>query len=373
MTGTQSAMSLISLMPVNRPRCILPHCMNELTPLTIQQTPFNAETPLDVLVQGKTPTAAFYVRNHFDVPKITPETYRLQLALNNDATLLKVSMADIMALPRHEVTVTLECAGNGRSVLDPVPPGVRWGFGAVGTTTFAGVPLRALVDMVGLAPGTTELVFEGADRGEVDSGKMISFVRSLPLEVAIHPDTLLAWEMDGEPLTPDHGFPLRLVVPRWYGVASVKWLKAIRAVAVPFEGYYQTEQYRFRGETGTPYDQPVTTMRVRALIATPSDGEQLSPGTCLVKGSAWSGSGRIALVELSTDGGMTWLPTEIDQPASSYAAAVWRTSWSIPRAGTYVLIARATDANGNSQPLGPVWNEQGYGNNGVQRVKVHVV
>jgi DMSO/TMAO reductase YedYZ molybdopterin-dependent catalytic subunit len=347
-----------------------------LTPIPVQTDPYNAETPPALLAEPLTPAAAFYVRNHFAVPALDPAAYRLRVALNDEATLLKLSLADLQALPFRRVTLTLECAGNGRTALDPPAPGVRWGTGAVGTATFGGAPLRALVDKVGLAPGTVELLFDGADRGEVAHGRVSSFGRSLPLDVALDADTLLAWEMDGAPLTPDHGFPLRLIVPRWYGVASVKWLREVRALAEPFRGYYQVEQYRYRREAGTPEDTPVTTMRVKAVLATangrPAGESLLPPGPVTLAGTAWSGEGAIARVEISADAGAIWLAAELADPASPYGATPWRAVWAPPGPGSHTLLVRAVDTAGNTQPLAPVWNEQGYGNNGAQRVVLRV-
>jgi DMSO/TMAO reductase YedYZ molybdopterin-dependent catalytic subunit len=350
--------------------------MSHLHPIPVQTDPFNAETPPALLAEPLTPAAAFYVRNHFAVPPLDAAGYRLRVALNDDATLLKLALADVQALPFRRVALTLECAGNGRTALDPPAPGVRWGVGAVGTAVFGGAPLRALVDKVGLAPGAVELLFEGADRGDVQPGRAVSFGRSLPLDVALDDDTLLAWEMDGAPLSPDHGFPLRLVVPRWYGVASVKWLREVRALAEPYRGYFQAEQYRYRREVGTPEDTPVTVMRVKAVIATangaPAGSRTLRPGPVALRGTAWSGAGRIAGVALSADEGKTWLEARLDRPASPYAATPWRATWTPAGPGSYTLIARAADEAGNIQPLAPVWNEQGYGNNGAQRVRLVV-
>lgn len=339
----------------------------------VQTDPFNAETPLGALDAPLTPDGLFYVRNHFPVPALDAATWRLRLDLRPGAAEpLVLSLGELQTLPRHAVTVTLECAGNGRTTLDPAPAGTPWGFGAVGTAQFAGTPLRSLLALTDVVADAVELLFLGADSGRIPTGATVPFGRSLPPEVAFHEDTLLAWEMNGRPLPPEHGFPLRLVVPRWYGVASVKWLAEIRALAEPFQGYYQTDQYLYNGQRELPDGTPVTTMRVRAVIATPQDGARVRGREISITGTAWSGEAPVSRVEVSTDGAATWQAAELGAPASAYAATPWRFTWRPERPGTFTLVARATDAAGNTQPMEPVWTEQGYGNNGVQRVRVIV-
>jgi DMSO/TMAO reductase YedYZ molybdopterin-dependent catalytic subunit len=335
-------------------------------PVPVQDRPFNAETPLEALLEPLTPAELVYVRNHFDVPEADAERWRLRVGGTVEHP-RELSLEELQALPRHDVTLTLECAGNGRKLMDPLPPGVPWGLGAVSTVRFTGTPLSALLERAGLRPGTVEVVFTGADRGEAEPGRTVAFARSLPVEEALHPDTLLAWEMNGQPLPPDHGHPLRLVVPQMYGMASVKWLTRIEAVSHPFDGYYQ-DHYRYEtpGEEKAPR---VTRMRVRALIATPADGAEVE-GSVEVRGIAWSGEAPVTRVEVSCDGGGSWAEAELGTAPSAYVAALWRLRWTPPGPGAYTLLARATDAAGNTQPLDPLPNVRGYGNNSVQRVRV---
>lgn len=339
--------------------------------VVVEEEPFNAETPMEALAEPLTPNFLFYVRNHFGVPRLEAETWRLAVdgAVENS---LDLSLEDLKGLPRRMLTVTLECAGNGRTMISPVPAGTPWCFGAVSTATFTGTPLRTILDKAKLHPEAKEILFVGADQGEVEPGRMVRFARSLSCEIACHPDTLLAWAMNDEPLTPDHGFPLRLVVPKWYGVASVKWLERITAMSGPFNGYYQTERYVYLGERGTSEATPVTVMRVRSIIGRPLDGANLPLAPLEVAGTAWSGAGQIVRVEVSADEGRSWTEAELRKPPSPYAATPWRFSWTPPARGDYTLIARATDSVGNSQPLSPPYDKYGYGCNVVHRIQVTV-
>jgi DMSO/TMAO reductase YedYZ molybdopterin-dependent catalytic subunit len=339
--------------------------------LPVTEHPFNAETPLAALAEPITPTPLFYIRSNFAVPEIQMERWSLQIDGEIEQP-QSLSWEALRALPERSVTVTLECAGNGRQLMTPRPSGTPWNLGAVSTATFTGVSLASVLDQVRPQTAAREVVFFGADGGKIDGVQVDRFARSLPLAVARDPDVLLAWAMNGEPLPPHHGFPLRLIVPGWYGMASVKWLVGIRLVPERFRGHFQTERYVYLQEQGTPEATPVTCMRVRSLIATPRDGAQVSSADMTIVGSAWSGDGRILSVEVSTDGGATWRDAQLGEPLSAYAATPWHLQWTLPGPGSYVLISRATDDAGNRQPLEQVWNAQGYGNNVVQRVTVQV-
>lgn len=344
---------------------------SELALIPLEQRPFNAETPLAALAEPITPTPLFYVRNHFDVPRLDPDSWQLRVGGLVEQP-LGLSLPELRRFPECTLAVTLECAGNGRARMTPVPPGTPWGYGAAATASFTGTPLTTVVERAGLRPDTVEILFVGADAGDVAPGRPTEFGRSLPVTDALHPDVLLAWEMNGEPLSAAHGSPLRLVVPGWYGVASVKWLVSIEALAAPYGGYFQREKYVYVGERGMSDGMPVRRMRVRAVIARPADGEVVEQGPIEIAGSAWSGAAPVVRVEVSGDGGRSWSEAELGRPPSSYAASPWRLEWAPPSPGTHTLAARATDDSGNTQPLEPVWNAQGYGNNAVQRVIVQV-
>lgn len=337
----------------------------------VEDRPFNAEAPPEALGEPLTAADAFYVRNHFDVPELDAGRWRLRLE-GLAGRPRSFSLAELRSLPSRELVVTLECAGNGRRAMRPRPPGTPWAFGAVSTGRFAGVPLVELLDRVDVPPSARELAFYGADEGEVEPGRTEPFARGLPLELARDPDVLLAWAMNGEPLASAHGHPLRLVVPGWYAMASVKWLVRVEARSRPFTGYYQSERYVYADDPEVPEGEPVARMRPRAAIARPADGSRLPPGPTELLGTAWSGTGSIRRVEVSVDGGVTWSDASLGEPLSGHAAVPWRHPWHPGRAGSYVILARATDAAGASQPLEPRWNRYGYGNNVVQRVRVEV-
>lgn len=348
-----------------------------LVPVT--ESPPNAETPLERLApvdsaHALTPADSFFVRCNFDVPVLDGDSWavRVEGAVSTPATL---ALADLRALPYHEVTATVECAGNGRRLMRPAPGGTPWELGAVSTGVFGGTRLGGVLEACGVAGDAVEVVCEGADAGPVEDGAVVRFARSLPRVKALHPDTLLAWSLNGEPLAPEHGFPLRVFVPGWYGVASVKWLQRLVAVREPFTGHFQTDRYVYRGHPAYAPDAPVQEMQVRALVTSHRDGVavRLQNGRIGVSGVAWSGFGPVTAVELSDDEGATWSPADLTPAASAWAACRWSWEWRPRRGpGMYTLMARARDASGRKQPLGPVWNELGYGNNVVHRVRLMV-
>ncbi|HEX6367360.1 MAG TPA: sulfite oxidase [Longimicrobium sp.] len=332
----------------------------------------NEEAPLRALADPVTPVAHFYQRTNFLVPEIDPAAWTLCVggAVRDP---LALGLDELRAMPARTLAVTMECAGNGRSLVTPLPPGQPWKLGAVSTARFTGVPLRDVLQRAGVDARAVEVMFAGVDAGAVSPGRTVRFERSLPLERARHPDVLLAWEMNGEPLPPRHGYPLRLVVPGWYGVASVKWLTEIRVLDAPFDGHFQTERYIYLGEPGVADGTPVTAMRVRALIVQPAEDERLAPGAAtVVRGAAWSGEAPVSRVEVSVDGGATWRDAHLGAAASPYSAVAWSIAWTPAHAGRHALLARASDAAGNVQPMEPVWNELGYGNNSVHRLEVEV-
>lgn len=338
--------------------------------LAVSAEPFNAETPMAALAEARTPTDRFYVRNHFPVPRFDGG---FGLAVTGEVDRpLALGLDDLRALPRRTVAATLECAGNGRSRMEPRPPGVIWRFGAAATAEFAGTPLAAVLERAAPRPEGAVVVLVGADSGRVETGGSEPFARALSAADARDPDVLLAWEMNGEPLTPDHGFPLRAVVPGRYAVDSVKWLVEIRLQREPFRGFFQEEHYRYRGEAGTPEGAVVGRLRVRSVIARPAEGAEHGAGPVEIAGGAWSGGGAITAVEVSTDGGASWRPAELGTPLSSFAATPWRFEWRPPGPGSYELVSRARDEAGAIQPTTPRWNALGYGNNEAHRVRLIV-
>ena len=284
---------------------------------------------------------------------------------------LRLTLQDIERMATHTVPVTLECAGNNRTDLEPPVPGNRFRCGAIGTAIWAGPPLRAVLERARLRPGVVEVLFEGADSGEPAPGEgVMPYLRSLPLEVAMHPDTILAYEMNGEPLSYEHGGPVRLVVPGWYGMASVKWLHRIEALDHSFHGFFQTEKYVLVNSAG--HAESLSHMRVKSHINRPEHGEVLSDEEHLVTGVAWSGRGNISCVEISDDDGQTWKPARLGGPEHRYAWRQWSLAWDPPGPGHYTLMARAQDDTDSWQPMRPEWNSLGYAVNGVMKVCVDV-
>lgn len=327
----------------------------------------NASLPLETLRYDLTPVGLHYTLSHFDIPAIDAASYRLQVGER------ELGLDEIKALPQKTVRVTLECAGNGRAEFTPRYPSMPWMHGGVGTAEWTGVPLHSLLKEM-LSEKTKDIAFVGADHG-FDSGVEHSFGRSLSVEDALRPEVLLAWAMNGQPLAPQHGAPLRLVVPGWFGMASVKWLSRIELLDRPFDGYQQVVGYRYkkrRGEAGTP----VRHAQVKSLMSPPGmadwyTGRRLvSTGAVEIQGRAWSGAGvAVRQVELGVNG--EWRPAELEPAGERFAWQRWHARWDAAP-GEHELACRATDASGAMQPLEPEWNVGGMGNNAVQRVQVTV-
>lgn len=334
----------------------------------------NHGMPLEGLRYPVTPVGLHYLLIHYDIPAVDVEGWSLAIG-GRVARPLTVTLAELRARPAVEVTATTECAGNGRARLSPRPQSQPWLLEAVGTARWRGTPLAPLLEEAGPLPGAVEVVFTGLDRG-VEGEVEQDFERSLPLEEALGGEAILAYEMNGRPLPPQHGFPLRLLVPGWYGMTNVKWLARATVVDEPFAGYQQARGYRLR-QGDDEEGEPLTRMLPRALMIPPGIPEfmtrerTLRPGPCLLEGRAWSGWAPIVGVEISTDGSRSWQEAEVEQASSRWAWCSWRHLWdAVP--GRYELCCRARDAAGNQQPLEPVWNVGGYANNAVQRVRLTV-
>jgi len=332
----------------------------------------NHGMPLEALRYPVTPVGLHYLLIHFDVPGVDPDDWRLTV---RGAQELSLALDELRQRPRVEMAVTMECAGNGRARLEPRPVSQPWLLEAVGTARWGGTPLRPLLEEAGVGQGAVEVLFTGLDRG-IDGGIEQAYQRSLSLEDALRDEVLLAYEMNGQPLPPQHGFPLRLVVPGWYGMTSVKWLAEIELIDDPFTGYQQAQSYRIRqseDEDGTPLDRIVP----RSLFVPPGIPEFLSrdriaePGEHVIEGRAWSGFAPIASVELSVDAGSTWAPAELEPQEERWAWRGWRFRWQA-EPGEHILCSRVRDEAGNEQPFDPPWNLGGYSNNAVQRVRVTV-
>ena len=326
----------------------------------------NVSLPLEALRYDVTPVGMHYTLSHFDIPRIDAAAFSLRIGKD------ELSLSQLRSFPEETIRATLECAGNGRAAFIPRYPSMPWTHGAVSVADWTGVPLKALLK--DLVPGDArEVVFYGADRG-FDSGVEHEFARSLPLDEAMRGDALLAWAMNGQPLAPQHGAPLRLIVPGWFGMASVKWLVRIEAVDRPFEGYQQAVGYHYRkarGERG----EPVRLMKVKSLMAPPGIPDWytrrrlVDAGRVAIEGRAWSGGVPVRRVELGVDG--EWRDAELEAQSGPFAWQRWRCTWRAER-GEHELACRATDERGAVQPLAPDWNVGGMGNNAVHRVAVTV-
>jgi DMSO/TMAO reductase YedYZ molybdopterin-dependent catalytic subunit len=322
-----------------------------------QQEPENLEFPFATLKSFVTPNEQFYVRNHFPIPKLDPRTWRLKVEGAVERP-LELTWEEVKKLPAHSVTATLECAGNNRAFLMPKAKGVPWHLGAVGNAEWAGVPLAVVLERAGLRDAAVEVVLEGADKGEIAADPKppgeIHFARSLPLAKARRPEVLLAYRMNGEDLPATHGFPLRLIVPGWYGMASIKWLRRLIVTDRPFNGFFQSIDYSYFDRLqGVPNVVPVTAMQVKAQIARPTSGEVIKPSTAYrIHGAAWTGDSQVAKVEVSTDGERSWAPAKLLGKEVRYAWRLWEYPWQTPdRPGEARVAARATDAHGQVQPL----------------------
>lgn len=341
----------------------------------VQEDPQCSEAPMVTRDSRITPNQQFYVRNHFSIPQLDLPNWSLTVDGEVERP-FSLSYAEIRALPSRCLVATLECAGNSRTSITPPIEGVPFGHGAVSTAEWEGVPLAALLERAGLKSTAREVVLEGADYGEEeeDGGPVhLSYARSMSLENAKSPNTLLAYKMNGEDLPVAHGWPLRAVVAGWYGMASVKWLTRIRVLDRPFDGFFQVRRY-VDIPVGTDHTSgtPVTTMRVKSVVARPLAGETIPIGQYIILGYAWSGEGEVANVGVSTDWGKTWNDaTLLDQP-SRYAWTRWEFPWIAEKPGRIIVMARAIDSQGNAQPLSPVWNYRGYGNNASYGVPVEV-
>jgi DMSO/TMAO reductase YedYZ molybdopterin-dependent catalytic subunit len=335
--------------------------------------PLNCETSIPALIGGVVmPNAHFYVRNHFHVPSLDESTWRLGVGGLVERP-LSLSLEELTRMRSQTLVVTLECAGNGRSLLEPPVAGEPWDVGAVSTAEWTGVPLTEVLDRAGVKPAARDVLFRGADGGTVEGRREpIHFERSLELDVARESEALLAYAMNGEPLPIQHGYPLRLVVPGWYAVASVKWLAEIQLIDRTFDGYFQADKYQYEWQrNGEVSRKPVTLQRVRSLITEPRAEEELEPGELLVRGVAWSGAAPIARVEVSLGDG-PWHEARLVGERGRHSWQWWELIARVDGPGTIALRARATDLAGHTQPNEPEWNRLGYGVNPVREVLVRV-
>jgi DMSO/TMAO reductase YedYZ molybdopterin-dependent catalytic subunit len=328
----------------------------------LSRDPLNAEVRLERVHGALTPRGQHYVRDHFAIPD-APDHVEVDGAVESP---LRIAVDELRAMAAQRISVTLECAGNGRAYLDPPAPGEQWHLGAVGTAEWRGVPLRAVLERARPTREAVEVLFVGADHGmQRDVGRDIAFERSLPLPDALADGPLLAYAMNGEPLSPEHGAPLRLVVPRWYGMASVKWLAHIRLLTKPFDGFFQKDRYVIDG-------RPLREIAPRAVITTPADGAHVPREPFTVRGLAWSGRAPIESVEVSSDGGYSWHPARLEEVTSRVAWRRWSITIDPGDRADVSIIAYAVTADGEQQPLRQARTALGYANNAARPIRVFI-
>jgi DMSO/TMAO reductase YedYZ molybdopterin-dependent catalytic subunit len=334
------------------------------------------EMPPEYANRWITPVSHFFVRNHmFEPVTLVADQWRLQIGgeVVNPVTL---SLAELGKLQSHTVVNTLECAGNGRAFQNPHVPGIQWGKGAVGTARFEGPRLADVLHRAGIKSSGKHVMFHGLD--EVP-GKVPPFIRSIPIEKALDSDTLIATHMNGAPLTKHHGFPARALVPGWIGSASCKWLAEIKVLDREFEGNFMSPGYRMPNESVPPGQpvkpedtHPLTALTVKSLIAGPAEGATVRSRTVQVYGTAWAGDADIVKVEISTDSGSSWHAAQLGRDQARYAWRLWSYAFRAPKPGEYVILSRATDNRGRTQPETPAWNPGGYLNNAIDQVRIHI-
>jgi len=320
------------------------------------EDPLNLEMPFSSLDQFITPTESFYVRTHFPIPAIDKDAWWLRVEGEVEKP-FAINYEQLLKLESRTIPVTLECAGNNRNFLEPKVKGVQWGLGAVGTAEWTGVPLSILLDRAEVKTEAREVILEGADGGVLEDpkrppGKM-EFARSIPLAKA-RDDVLLAYKMNGNELPPQHGFPVRAIVPGWYAMASVKWLQRIVVTNKPFTGYYQTMDYAYWKRRGDLAElAPLTEMQIKTEIARPAQGEVVPADSDVrVHGAAWTSNDEVTKVEISTDGGGSWKEANLIGKAIPNAWRLWEFEWLTPsKPGKETLVARATDSHGRTQPV----------------------
>lgn len=333
------------------------------------------EMPLDGFLESYlTPNDRFFVRSHHYVPTVEAAAWKLQIT-GKVATPLTFTLEDLKKLPRVELVSVLECAGNGRGLYEPSMAGLQWTYGSVGNAKWAGVRLADLLKKAGAQANAIEVLFDGAD---VAVGKQPEFQRGIPFRKAMDPNTLLAYEMNGEPLPKEHGFPLRAIVPGWAGDCWAKWLTNIEVRDTEFEGFFMKTGYRHPGKgvaPGTAVDpaqmKPVTTLQIKSIIASHLDGQDVSLSPQKLRGVAWSNESPVSSVEVSTDNGRTWKPARLGKETARFGWRQWEYDWAPAQAAYYTVMARARNVAGETQPMAQEWNPSGYGHNVVQAVRLN--
>lgn len=341
--------------------------------LTRTLFPENQEMPIHFLRLTEIPKQYFYRRNHFPYPKLTQNH---SLPISGEVTNpMAFSYDELIRMPSKSLILPLECSGNKRTYFRPRAYGEQWRDGAMSQGEWRGVPLNHILSLTGIKDTAIEVLFEGYDEGKKPGyDEKVSFQRSLPLPKALHPDTIIAYEYNGEPIPYKHGYPLRLIVPNWYAMASVKWLKSISVIPYKFQGPFQTDDYVYYPfKENDSNAKPVTTINVSSIIQQPLDYQILDAGVHDIDGIAWTGEGKITRVEISFDDGNIWVEAKIyKQSDHPYSWTFWNYKWTAAQKGEYVIMSRAYDSTGRVQPPYPEWNRKGYGYNSIFTIKVKI-
>ncbi|WP_026564984.1 sulfite oxidase [Bacillus sp. UNC41MFS5] len=341
--------------------------------ITKKLVPENQETPIHFYHFDIVNEKLFYRRNHFPYPKFATSFYFLPI--DGLVYTPKVfSLQEIYSFPSKTIKLVLECSGNKRELFKPKVFGEQWGKGAISQGIWKGVSLRFLLQYTGLLDTAKEIVFEGYDYGErPDSNQLFNFSRSLPIEKALDPDTIIAYEYNNHPIPFKHGYPLRLIVPGWYGMASIKWIKKISVIDNHFKGPFQTIDYvYYPNKENDNRKTPVTSINVNSTIQYPLNMQLMPTGIYEIYGIAWTGKGQITHVEISLDEGQTWNTCQLTSSSEKYSWVRWKYKWDALKKGEYTIKSKATDSLGNIQPLDPMWNRKGYGYNAIDCIKVKI-
>lgn len=333
--------------------------------------PLNAETPDAALRSWITDNDIFFKRNQGQIPQapVSLADWRLSVEGLVKKRLL-LTYEDLRRLPKVETADTLECSGNGRSLLAQKASGNPWTIGGVGNAIWGGIRLKDVLENAGLQEIAHHVAFEGLDQPLGSAG--IKFIRSIPIDKAMS-STLLVYEMNGQPLPLEHGYPLRALALGWTGANCVKWLCKITVHKKPFEGFFMDKVYRVFQKGQDPRSgEVVKDIQVKSIIVEPEKDQILSAGIVPVRGAAYAGEAGIEKVEVSVDHGATWHPAGLIGPEQAYAWRHYEYLWDVKAGGDYTIMARATDTRGRRQPETAHWNALGYGNNGVREHAVTV-
>ena len=338
--------------------------------------PPDYESPVALLDSWITPVEHFYVRSHLPVPPgLDGATWTLSIEGEVNAP-ISMTLDELRKLPSTTITTTLECAGNGRAFFDPPVAGIQWSKGAVGTARWTGVRMADVLKRAGVKSTARFVHMNGADR---PLGTMPDFVRQLPIDKAMHADTVIAFDMNGQPISPLHGFPLRAIVPGWEGAYSVKWLTNLRVADRESDSFWVATAYRYPvrrvapGATVDPKDMgPLTGLVVKSLITRPLDAVTVAPGKVDVAGFAWAGEADISRVDISTDYGASWQQARLTGEQAKYAWRRFEYTFEASRPESYLILSRATDSQGRAQPMSPPWNPSGYLWNAPDSVRIEV-